>query len=96
MIKASKKPAPVQTEQTLTDAAMVKLRKANEEAAQREAQKEKSPDSGFTPEAAGFSAQAWASLSFDARLYAANCWIEKRREELKKAKAKAEAENAQQ
>jgi hypothetical protein len=86
-----KAPTPLQTSTNLAATALAKLRAADE-AARKERKKEAKPDSGFTPEKAGFSDQAWAALSPDARLIIANRWIEERRAELKKAKAMAEAE----
>lgn len=71
---------------------MAKLRAADA-AAQKQRKKEAKPDSGFSPQAAGFSAQQWAALSPTARLYAINSYIEQRRAAAKKAKAK-EAESA--
>ena len=87
-----KTPTRLQTNTSLAESALAKLRAANE-AAQKASQKEPKPDSGFSPQAAGFSAQQWAALSPDAKMVVANRWLEARRAELKKAKAKAHADS---
>ena len=80
----------VLTEKLLHDSALKKLQLANT-AASQVAESKESADSGFTPQACGFSPAQWQALSVDARLLVANKWIEKRRAELK---AKAERESA--